>query len=86
MKATDSTPRRTAVSAISSGEADWDSLELVQRQNEAAYARCVGLVVEARPDHLDYAVFIEHRMNRVDFTRFPRYLECYGILAEINGF
>lgn len=34
-------------------EAAWESLELVQRQNESAYARCVGLVVETRPDHLD---------------------------------
>lgn len=32
--------------------AGWDSLEAAQRRNEKAHARCVGLVIETRPDHL----------------------------------
>lgn len=32
--------------------ATWDSLLEAQRQNEKAHARCVGLVIETRPDHL----------------------------------
>ena len=32
--------------------ATWDELARVQRLNETAVARCVGLVVETRPDHL----------------------------------
>jgi elongator complex protein 3 len=31
----------------------WSDLEAVQRDNEGAEARCVGLVIETRPDHLD---------------------------------
>ena len=34
-------------------EEDWDSLALAQEHNESAFARCVGLVVETRPDHLE---------------------------------
>ncbi len=34
-------------------EEDWDSLALAQQHNETAFARCVGLVVETRPDHLE---------------------------------
>ena len=32
--------------------AGWEELAAVQRANETATARCVGLVVETRPDHL----------------------------------
>jgi elongator complex protein 3 len=32
--------------------ASWDELRTAQRANESAAARCVGLVVETRPDHL----------------------------------
>ena len=35
-----------------SEHATWAELETVQRRNETAAARCVGLVVETRPDHL----------------------------------
>ena len=35
--------------------ADWPELEAVQRANETAEARCVGLVLETRPDHLTRA-------------------------------
>lgn len=33
-------------------DADWADLERVQKRNETAHARCVGLVLETRPDHL----------------------------------
>ena len=33
-------------------QASWGELAAVQRRNETATARCVGLVVETRPDHL----------------------------------
>lgn len=32
---------------------DWQALERAHRDNEHAHARCVGLVLETRPDHLD---------------------------------
>lgn len=35
-----------------SEHATWAELEVAQRVNETAAARCVGLVVETRPDHL----------------------------------
>ncbi len=33
--------------------ASWDELAVVQRQNESAACRAVGLVVETRPDHIN---------------------------------
>ncbi len=33
-------------------EASWTELAAVQQRNEGRHARCVGLVVETRPDHL----------------------------------
>ncbi len=33
--------------------ATWDELDAAHRQNEDAPVRCVGLVIETRPDHLD---------------------------------
>ncbi len=45
-----------------SGEsADWQELAQVQAANESAAARCVGLVVETRPDHLSLAEVIHLR-------------------------
>ncbi len=32
--------------------ATWDELEAAQRDNESAACRCVGLVIETRPDHI----------------------------------
>jgi elongator complex protein 3 len=49
------------------GEADWDSLIEAQRQNESAFARCVGLVVETRPDHLDAEEVV--RIRRLGATK-----------------
>ena len=33
--------------------ATWDELEAAHRENESAPSRCVGLVIETRPDHID---------------------------------
>ncbi len=33
--------------------ATWEELEAVHRENETAPSRCVGLVIETRPDHID---------------------------------
>lgn len=41
--------------------ADWASLMEAQQRNEKAHARCVGLVVETRPDHLSDAEVLRIR-------------------------
>jgi elongator complex protein 3 len=46
---------------------DWKSLRRVQRQNESAGARCVGLVLETRPDHIDEAEVL--RLRRLGATK-----------------
>jgi elongator complex protein 3 len=33
--------------------ATWDELDAAHRENESAACRCVGLVIETRPDHID---------------------------------
>lgn len=52
---------RELAQAIGRGERDrspldeyaaWDELEAAHRQNETAACRCVGLVIETRPDHI----------------------------------
>ena len=48
-------------------EALWSELEAVQRQNEGAEARCVGLVVETRPDHLSEEEAV--RIRRLGATK-----------------
>jgi len=47
--------------------ATWEHLLEVQRDNETAAARCVGLVVETRPDHLDLQETL--RMRRLGTTK-----------------
>lgn len=47
--------------------ATWDELEAVQRANEDAGARCVGLVVETRPDQIDEAEVL--RIRRLGCTK-----------------
>ena len=47
--------------------ADWDQLAEIQRVNERAAARCVGLVVETRPDHLTSDEVI--RIRRLGATK-----------------
>ncbi|MBN2303561.1 MAG: tRNA uridine(34) 5-carboxymethylaminomethyl modification radical SAM/GNAT enzyme Elp3 [Anaerolineae bacterium] len=67
---------RDQAAAITRGErargpvdeyATWDELEAAHRQNENAACRCVGLVVETRPDHLDVAEVI--RIRRLGATK-----------------
>ena len=48
-------------------QSDWDGLEAAQRANETAGARCVGLVLETRPDHVDEAEVL--RLRRLGATK-----------------
>jgi elongator complex protein 3 len=45
----------------------WDELEAAHRQNETAACRCVGLVVETRPDHISEAEVL--RIRRLGCTK-----------------
>ncbi len=45
----------------------WERLFELQQQNETAAARCVGLVLETRPDHLDLQEAL--RMRRLGATK-----------------
>ncbi|MGI6303764.1 MAG: elongator complex protein 3 [Verrucomicrobiota bacterium] len=47
--------------------ADWAQLEEAHRANEGALARCVGLVLETRPDHIDEAEVT--RLRRLGATK-----------------
>lgn len=47
--------------------ASWQELDAVQRINETAAARCVGLVVETRPDHLSEEEVV--RVRRLGCTK-----------------
>ena len=47
--------------------ATWEELVDAQRSNETATARCVGLVLETRPDHLDLAETL--RLRRLGATK-----------------
>jgi elongator complex protein 3 len=46
---------------------DWASLRRAQRQNESAGSRCVGLVLETRPDHVDEEEVL--RLRRLGATK-----------------
>ena len=49
----DFTERADASGAVEAAEsATWDELAVVQRENETAGARCVGLSLETRPDYI----------------------------------
>jgi elongator complex protein 3 len=48
-------------------ESDWASLREAQRTNESAGARCVGLVLETRPDHVDEEEVL--RLRRLGATK-----------------
>ncbi len=48
-------------------ESDWDALFEAQRRNETAGARCVGLVLETRPDHVDEEEVL--RLRRLGATK-----------------
>jgi elongator complex protein 3 len=54
---------RTAVDEY----ATWDELEAAHRQNESAACRCVGLVIETRPDHISADEVI--RIRRLGCTK-----------------
>jgi elongator complex protein 3 len=47
--------------------ASWEELEAAHRANEQAACRCVGLVVETRPDHIDAAEVL--RIRRLGCTK-----------------
>jgi elongator complex protein 3 len=47
--------------------ATWDELAAAQRRNEAAATRCVGLVLETRPDQIDAAE--TRRLRRLGATK-----------------
>jgi elongator complex protein 3 len=51
----------------SAEHATWDELRAVQQHNEHSKARCVGLVLETRPDHLDEAEAL--RLRRLGATK-----------------
>jgi elongator complex protein 3 len=52
---------------VSEEESDWESLFEAQRRNETAGARCVGLVLETRPDHVDEDEVL--RLRRLGATK-----------------
>ncbi len=54
---------RTAIDEF----ATWDELEAAHRENETAACRCVGLVVETRPDHI--SVDEVRRIRRLGATK-----------------
>ena len=47
--------------------ATWEELRAAHRRNEEAACRCVGLVIETRPDHLDEAEVL--RIRRLGCTK-----------------
>ncbi|MAE71097.1 MAG: tRNA uridine(34) 5-carboxymethylaminomethyl modification radical SAM/GNAT enzyme Elp3 [Gemmatimonadetes bacterium] len=49
------------------GDADWKRLVATQDRNRRARCRCVGLVVETRPDHVDEESVV--RMRRLGATK-----------------
>ncbi|MEM9553921.1 MAG: tRNA uridine(34) 5-carboxymethylaminomethyl modification radical SAM/GNAT enzyme Elp3 [Acidobacteriota bacterium] len=61
--------RRTHDGALLADDetATWERLEETQRANESAAARCVGLVLETRPDHVDPAEVL--RLRRLGATK-----------------
>jgi elongator complex protein 3 len=52
---------------VAEEESDWESLRAAQRENESAGARCVGLVLETRPDHVDEEEVL--RLRRLGATK-----------------
>ena len=47
--------------------ATWEELEAAHRQNETAPCRCVGLVIETRPDHISEEEVL--RIRRLGCTK-----------------
>jgi elongator complex protein 3 len=52
---------------VAEEQSDWGSLFEAQRRNESGGARCVGLVLETRPDHVDEAEVL--RLRRLGATK-----------------
>jgi len=52
---------------VEAEEADWPALEAVQARNEHAACRCVGLVLETRPDHVSAEEVL--RLRRLGATK-----------------
>jgi elongator complex protein 3 len=52
---------------VEAERSEWTSLFEAQRRNEMAGARCVGLVLETRPDHVDEAEVL--RLRRLGATK-----------------
>jgi elongator complex protein 3 len=52
---------------VADEESDWETLSKAQRLNESAGARCVGLVLETRPDHIDEEEVL--RLRRLGATK-----------------
>jgi len=52
---------------VAEEESDWATLSKAQRLNESAGARCVGLVLETRPDHVDEEEVL--RLRRLGATK-----------------
>lgn len=70
------TRSRELATAIGRGErarnpadeyATWEELEQAHRQNETAHCRCVGLVIETRPDHISEQEVL--RIRRLGCTK-----------------
>jgi elongator complex protein 3 len=53
--------------ALADEYATWDELDAAHRENETAACRCVGLVVETRPDHISVEEAI--RIRRLGATK-----------------
>lgn len=52
---------------VETERSEWASLHEAQRRNETGGARCVGLVLETRPDHVDEAEVL--RLRRLGATK-----------------
>lgn len=59
--------RHDGALVVAAETSDWEALFEAQRRNEDAGARCVGLVLETRPDHVDEAEVI--RLRRLGATK-----------------
>ncbi len=61
------TARQGGALVIEEEQGTWEVLEAAHARNEGAAARCVGLVVETRPDHLDLDEVV--RIRRLGATK-----------------
>jgi elongator complex protein 3 (tRNA carboxymethyluridine synthase) len=69
---------------VAEEESDWDSLFDAQRRNESAASRCVGLVLETRPDHVDEAEIL--RLRRLGATKVQLGVQSLDdTILEANG-